>query len=122
MLPSARSLLVLLLAGCTWSNPRIAGSIPLPPGSQRTLRVTAPEPKDLTVELWNRGPGRVTFRRVQPTRDETGQGVLAPGAGELRWQATTAAMAIELLAESGEATVGYAVFGAGSIHTTIELK
>lgn len=108
------------LGACaSWAPTRIAGSIPMPAGSVRTLELQAPETKDLRLELWNRGPGKVTFRRILPTRDETAHGVLEPGEAEFRWSATTDAITVELTADAAGATVAYAIASRGSLSAEV---
>jgi hypothetical protein len=97
--------LCALATSCV-STTRIASSLPLPGDAVRTLRLTVPESRDMHVELWNRGPGVVRFRRVEPP-GETGSGVLEPNGGDFRISATTSELLIELTADAAGATVAY---------------
>jgi hypothetical protein len=107
--------LLPFVGACVSTPTSIAGSVPLPPDATRTLHVAAPQPKDIVVELWNRGPGRVTFRSVAPTLDATTRGELDPIGGDARWSIRAQEFAIELTADAAGASVGYTVRAVGSL-------
>jgi hypothetical protein len=107
------------LAACSSWSSRIASSVPLTPGHVRVLAVTAAQPKDIELEVWNRGPGKVSFRIVDAADATTTSGVMEPGAREHRWQLTTERLAIELTTHDRPSTVGYVVRGHGSITTEV---
>lgn len=103
----------------SWSSNKIAGTIPIPAHGVRTLELRSPEPKSISVEVWNRGPGPVTFRSLDADGLVAMSMVLAASADELRLEATSDLVRIELTAEATEATVGFVVRGRGSLSTEI---
>jgi hypothetical protein len=120
----ARSPLTALLAllsfvACQARGVRIASSIPIPAGETRALRLSAPRPTDLSVELWNEGPGGVRCRRLEPAGELTADATLAPDRGELRLTATTTELLVELTADGDAANVRYTARSAGSLKTEV---
>lgn len=111
MLPSARTSLLpavalAALVGCT-SAPRVAGTIPVPAGATRTLRLTTPSPQQLRLHLWSRSGGDVTWRRLDPLPGELAQGELAAQRGDHLWSVTAQRLVVELLGGGSDAVVGY---------------
>jgi hypothetical protein len=106
-------------SGCVTWRSEIAGSIPLAAGQTRSLELRAPEPKELRIELWNRGPGVVTFRSFDANGNVHTHGPLDPGTGEIRMQAAAELMAIEVTADAQGATVAYAIRSRGSVTATM---
>ncbi len=96
-----------LLAAC--SAHRMAGSTGVAPQQPIVLRVRAPEPIDVRVQLWNRGPADVRFEQSQPGSDAFATGVLVAGGPEFTWEATTAHLELVLTTAEGDATIAYTV-------------
>lgn len=94
------------LVGCT-SAPRIAGTVPVPAGATRTLRLTTPSLQQLRLHLWNRSGSDVTWRRLDPPPHELAQGVLTARNGDHVWSATAQRLVVELLGGGSDAVVGY---------------
>lgn len=103
----------------SWASSKIAGTIAIPAHGVRTLELRSPEPKSITVEVWNRGPGLVTFRSLDADGHSVMSMVLAASSDELRLAATSDLVRIELTAEATEATVGFVVQGRGSLSSEI---
>ncbi len=116
------AILVTSLAGCTGVPTRVAASVPVPAGGTRTLRLEGPAPKDIAVELWNRGPGTVRFRSVDAAGGIHAEGSLDPGGGEFRVQSTTAVMLLELTADAAGATVAYTARARGALQIDVQQR
>lgn len=106
-------------SACTGWPAKIASSIPVPANAVRTLEVTCPEPTKLNVEIWNRGPGAVTFRSFDTLDNVVAEGPLADADAEYRVSATTERVRIQFTAYAAGATVGYVVRSGGSVTCSI---
>jgi hypothetical protein len=106
-------------SACTSWPMRVASSIPIPANGVRTLELTCPEPTRLNIEIWNRGPGAVTFRSFDTLDNLVAQGPLVDADAEYRMFATTERVRIEFTGDATGATVAYIVRSKGSVARSI---
>ena len=119
LLASLTSVALAVMCGC--SLHRSAGSMTISPGTPLLLRIRAPEPTELDIEVWNRGPADVRFEQVQPGTNEFAKGVLRGGGHEFRWTALTRHLELSL-ETTGEATVAYTVRSKAGVRVEMTRK
>ena len=106
--PVVRATALLALAAfCSCSYHRTAGSMQVRAGHPVHLQFEAPEPIDVEVEVWSKGPADVAWQAMSPS--VTATGVLKPGGREARWDANTRKLAIRFSVTEDDATVQYTV-------------
>lgn len=103
-----RALTLLSLAAlCSCSSHRSAGAMQVHAGRPVQLLLEAPDPIDVQVEIWSKGPSEVTWRGLTGTTTATG--VLRPHGREATWNATTTKLQVELTVAEEHADVRYTV-------------
>jgi len=99
--------LATAVAFCSCSSHRSAGSMQVRAGHPVRLLLESPEPIEVEVEIWSKGPADVTWHGLSAAA--TAMGVLEPNGREATWDATTRRLEFELSVAEDQARVHYTV-------------